>query len=186
MENNCFCEFTSLEKKFRYLIKKMRRGKNTAQRELSACAEECFNSFKLVKKVTENSIRHLYRPIDIVYKPVSDINQIINCFFAVSMSNAYRLVSNKTKNSLSITTADQCYSCNKFFIERKSLERHMNVCGHFPGIVYRFENQNIQSLFGNMKFMGDFPFTLILKPQQVKKFIILMKTQLCTSFLMLL
>ena len=139
----------------------MRKGKNTAQRELSACAEERFNSFKLVKKLTENSIRHLYRPIDIVYKPVSDINQIINCFFVVSMSNAYRLVSNKTKNSLSITTADQCYSCNKFFIERKSLERHMNVCGHFPGIFYRFENQNIQSLFGNMKFMGDFLFTLI-------------------------
>ena len=74
--------------------------------------------------MTENSIRQLYRSIDIVYKPVSDINQIINCFFAVSIRNAYRVVSNKTKNSLSITTADQSYGCNKFFIERKSLERH--------------------------------------------------------------
>ena len=57
-------------------------------------------------------------------------------FFAMFMRNAYRVVSNKAKNSLSVTTADQCYGCNKFFIKIKSLERHMNVCGRFPRIVY--------------------------------------------------
>ena len=36
----------------------------------------------------------------------------------------------------------------------------MNVCGRFPGIVYNFENQNIQTIFDNMKFMGDLPFTI--------------------------
>ena len=36
----------------------------------------------------------------------------------------------------------------------------MNVCGHFPGIVYKFENQNIQTFFDNMKFMGDLPFSI--------------------------
>ena len=91
--------------------------KNTVQRELSACIEERFNGFDLVKKNTENSIRQLYRPIDIVYKPVSDINQIINCFFAVSMRNADWVVSNKTKNTLSIMTADQGYGCNKFLFK---------------------------------------------------------------------
>ena len=34
----------------------------------------------------------------------------------------------------------------------------MNVCRDFPGIVYKFENQNIQTFFDNMKFMGDLPF----------------------------
>ena len=29
-----------------------------------------------------------------------------------------------------------------------------------PGIVYRFENQNIQTFFDNRKFMGDPPFTI--------------------------
>ena len=66
----------------------------------------------------------------------------------------------KQKNSLSITTADQCYGCNKCFIEKKSLERHINVCGYFPGIVYKFENQNIQSFFDNTKFMRDLPFSI--------------------------
>ena len=36
----------------------------------------------------------------------------------------------------------------------------MNVCGHLPGIVFRFENQNIQTFLDNMKFMVDFPFLI--------------------------
>ena len=91
--------FNEFRKKIRYLINKMPRGKNNVQRELSASVAARVNGFNLVKKLTENLIRQLYRPIDIVYKPVSNINQIINCFFAVSMRNAYRVVSNKTKNS---------------------------------------------------------------------------------------
>ena len=29
-----------------------------------------------------------------------------------------------------------------------------------PGITYKFENQNIQTFFDNMKFMGDLPFSI--------------------------
>ena len=36
----------------------------------------------------------------------------------------------------------------------------MNVCGHLSGIIYKFENQNIQTFFDNMKFMGDIPFSI--------------------------
>ena len=36
----------------------------------------------------------------------------------------------------------------------------MNVCGSMPGILYKFENQNIQTFFDNMKFMADFPFSI--------------------------
>ena len=53
----------------------------------------------------------------------------------------------------------KCYGRNKCFIEKKSLERHMNVCEHFSGIDYKFENQSIQTIFDNMKFMGDLPFS---------------------------
>lgn len=28
-----------------------------------------------------------------------------------------------------------------------------------PGIIYKFENQNIQTFFDNRKFMGDLPFS---------------------------
>ena len=57
------------------------------------------------------------------------------------------------------TSAEQCYACNKIFMQKKSLERHLNVCGHMPGIIYKFENQNIQTFFDNRKFMGDPPFS---------------------------
>ena len=29
-----------------------------------------------------------------------------------------------------------------------------------PGIIYKFENQNIQTFFDNMKLMGDLPFAM--------------------------
>ena len=66
--------------------------KNTAQRELSACVEERFNGFGLVKKLVENLIRQNYKPINIVYKRLSKISKIINFYFTTSMRNAYRVV----------------------------------------------------------------------------------------------
>ena len=36
----------------------------------------------------------------------------------------------------------------------------MNVCGHLPGIVYKFQDQNIQTCFDKRKFMGDIPFSI--------------------------
>ena len=64
------------------------------------------------------------------------------------------------KGKLAPSTADQCYACNKFFIERKSLERHLNSYVHMPGLVYNFENQIIQMFFDNVKFMGDLSFAI--------------------------
>ena len=130
--------------------------KNTAQRELSACVEEHFNGFGLVKKLAENLIRENYKPINIVYKPLPKINKIINFYFTTSMRNAHRVVFERNNKNIS-ATAGQCFDCNKLFIEIKSLESHMNVCGHLPGIIYKFENQNIQTFFDKMKFMRDIP-----------------------------
>ena len=143
MEKKLFLGVYEFRKKFRSLIKKILKGKNTAQRELSACVEERFNGFGLVKKLAENLIRQSYKPIDIVYKPVSKINQIINCYFTPLTRNTHRVVYGKNNVS---TIADQCFDCNKFFIERKSLERH----------------------------------ECLWRPQQVKKFTILMKMRRCS------
>ena len=38
----------------------MSRGKNTVQRERSACVEERLNGFNLIKKLTENSVRQAH------------------------------------------------------------------------------------------------------------------------------
>lgn len=38
-----------------------------------------------------------------------------------------------------------------------SLEIHLDVCSHMPGIIYKFEN--IQKFFDNMQIMGDLSFS---------------------------
>ena len=47
-----------------------------------------------------------------------------------------------------------------FSYRKKSLERHLQVCISIPGIIYKFENQKIQTFFDSTKFMGDLPFSI--------------------------
>ena len=136
-----------------------------------------------MKILRENERRHFYRPIDIAYKPVPKINRIINCYFSKSMWNAYCVVNHK-KGRAEPSTADQCYAFNRFFTEQKSLERHLNCCAHIPRVVYRFENQSIQTFFDDTKFMliCRLPSILILKPLVIKKPTILTMMQAYTLF----
>ena len=93
------------------------------------------------------------------------------------MRNAYR-VNSKTKSGQNrVSTAELCFAWDKFFIERKSLERNLEICGRIPAIIYKFENQNIQIFFDNTKFMGDLPFAIYFdfKTTSGKKFAILKK-----------
>ena len=71
MRKNLFLRVYELRKKFFYLIKKVSKGKNAVTKELSACVEERFDGFQLVKRLCEKERRHFYRPIDIVYKQIS-------------------------------------------------------------------------------------------------------------------
>ena len=54
IEKKLFLQVYKFRKKFRYLIKKKKKGKNAAQRELPACIEDRFNGSELVKRLTEN------------------------------------------------------------------------------------------------------------------------------------
>ena len=46
---------------------------------------------------------------------------------------------------MELSAADQSFACNKSFALKKSPENHIRSCSSIPGIVYRFENQNILS-----------------------------------------
>ena len=72
------------------------------------------------------------------------------------MQDTYRATSH-LKRGKEITAADQCYACNKFFVEKKSLENHLKTCSSMPGIT---ENQTVQTFFDNMKFMGNVPIPI--------------------------
>ena len=111
----------------------------------------------MVRKLAENEIKQNFKPINIVYKPMKKLNQIIDLFFPFDEKC---LLPDFRKKWQNVSMTNQCFTCNKFFIERKSLQRHMNVCGSMPGILYKFENQNIQTFFDNMKFTADFPFSI--------------------------
>ena len=87
MSKNLLLRAYELGKKFHYLTKKLPQGKNIIQKDLSVCVEIDFNGFELVRRITENELRQLHRPVNIVYKPISRIDQIINCYFPKSMRN---------------------------------------------------------------------------------------------------
>ena len=117
MSKTLFLRVYRLRKKFRYLIKKVPQNKNIFQKYLSVCVEEHFNGFQIVRRITENERKQFFKPIDIMYRPVSKINQTINCYFSKSMRKAYRAVRERERGN-EMTTADQCYACNKFFVKR--------------------------------------------------------------------
>ena len=99
------------------------------RRGLSACVEEQFNSFDIVRRIAENEQKENYVAVDVVYTPVLRIDQIINCYFTSSMRNAYRAASH-LKKGLEITAAEQCYACNKFFVQKKSRKSLENLQLH--------------------------------------------------------
>ena len=97
MSKSLFLRVHELRKKFRYLIKKVPQNKNVVQRDIPACVEKPFNGFDIVRKLTGNEVKELLKPTDIVHRPISKLNQTINCYFSESMRNAYRAVSDLKK-----------------------------------------------------------------------------------------
>ena len=45
-----------------------------------------------------------------------------------------------------------------FFFLKKRCEDHMKNFSSVPGVLYRFESQNLITFQGNHKFIGDLPF----------------------------
>ena len=75
-------------------------------------------------------MKKLFYTIDVVYKPISKITQTIDYYFSNSMRNAYRRNFSKGKRGVENPIAEQCYGCNKFFVEKKNLKN-----------IWRFEAQ---------------------------------------------
>ena len=70
------------------------------------------------------------------------------------MKNTYQAVSDLKKIGKESTVAEQFYVCNKFFIRNFFLKRHLNICDHMPGIIYKFENQKVQTFFWQHEIHG--------------------------------
>ena len=74
--------------------KTTREQKLSKTRSFTACVEECFNGFHIIRQLNQceqQKKKKDFKPIDIVYKPISNLEQKINCYFSTSMRNAYRV-----------------------------------------------------------------------------------------------
>ena len=127
MEKSLFLRVYELKKKFRYLIKKLPKSKNSVKPDLLDCVEERFNGFHIIRQLNQHEQRKDFKLIDIVYKPISNLKQKINCYFSKLMRNTYRVNCEQKSGQNRASTAEQCSACNRFFIEIKSLERHLKI-----------------------------------------------------------
>ena len=59
--------------------------------------------------------RSKFPPIEIVYKPVQKLDDIIDCYFSIDLATAYR-AEWSTGKSLRHSRAYQCYYCGSYYI----------------------------------------------------------------------
>ena len=159
-KNNLFLRVYEQKDKFRY-ITNTEKDKKKIVREISSCVKEKFNGFIIFRVDFDQEIQKNFVPIDIIYKPVKNQNEIINCYFTDKIHLAYRTTYNEgTKTeTLKHTNAFRCYFCTKFFCRKERFEKHLNCCNGKPGFVYNFDTQNILTFEENLKLKHDIPLT---------------------------
>ena len=142
-KDNLFLRVYEQKDKFRYIANTEKDKKNII-REISSCVKEKFNGFIIVRVDFDHEIQRNFTPIDIIYKPVKNQNEIINCYFTDKIHLTYRTTySDGKKDTLKHTNAYRCYFCTKFFSRKERFEKHLNCCNGKPGFVYNFDTQNI-------------------------------------------
>ena len=82
------------------------------------------------------------------------------------MRQACRIRKDRGKCRIESSMANQCFACDKSFIQSKSLENHMKTCSSMPGLVYKFEKKHILTFEDIVKFMGEVPFAIYFALKQ--------------------
>ena len=88
-EKNFFLRLCEKRKKIQYLICKPPSGKNTVIRAVSSCVIDRYNGYDIVKMEQRDCIRHVFKPINIVYDPVDNPSKIIECYFTDNIRLKY-------------------------------------------------------------------------------------------------
>ena len=154
---NLFLRVYEQKEKFRY-ITNTEKDKRKIIREVSSCVKEKFNGFLIVRVDFDNEIQKNFSPIDIVYEPVKNQNEIINCYFTDKIHLAFRSTFSES-GKIKHTSAFRCYYCTKFFSRKDRFEKHLISCSGKPGYVYNFDTQNILTFEENLKLKHDIPLT---------------------------
>ena len=158
MCENYFFRFRKWRNIFRFLILTDSKKTNQVKRDLSACIPEKFTRYSIVRSKYKNKERVLFTLIDIIFDPMKKKTKIkINCYFTTHKHLAYKITfieSNKVKHS----KAYECYHCLNFYLRKDKHEKHIKSCSGIPDILYKFQNQNLITFQGYLKYKGDLPF----------------------------
>ena len=158
-KNNLFIRIFEQKDKFRH-ITETNESKKNIKREISSCLKEKFNGFIIVRIDFDRKIRQKFSPIDIIYKPVKNKEQIINCFFSAKIHLGYRTTySHGEKSKLRHGFAYRCHYCRKYFCREERLNSPLKACTGQPGYVYNFDTENLLTFEENIKLKHDISLT---------------------------
>ena len=147
-ENNLFFRVYELKDKFTYLIKQ-------ASKKV-----EKFNLFKIIRAKFDKKLRQPFRPVDILFAPVKEPDQLVNCFLSEKLNLVLRAScsdgpkSGKVKRS----TAWQSYFCLNYYARKEryntqsllTFEENLKLKGDIPLVAYiDFENTILRTLTSN-------------------------------------
>ena len=108
-----------------------------------------------VPSLSKGQKKDLYS-INIIYKPVTLREEVVECFFSTKIRLAYRGLHSKGDNSY-IAHPWECYYCSTYFDHQTTFDKHIKNCSGKPGLIYDFNIQNLVSFEDNLKHKGDIP-----------------------------
>ena len=79
-------------------------------------------------------------PIEIIYKPVENCNEVINWI-------------------LRHGTAFQCHFCSNYYGRKDKYDCHLDSCTGKPGYIYNFNTQSLITFEENLKYKSNIPLT---------------------------
>ena len=150
---NFFLKVYELKEKLRSLVKQNPDKKNIV-RELSGCITNKYNGFNIVRLEQSKKIMRKFITIEIIYKPVKNCNEVINCYFSNKINLAFR--STFSENGiLRHGTAFKCHFCSNYYGRKDKYDRHLDSCTGKPGYIYNFNTQSLITFEENLKYKSD-------------------------------
>ena len=80
IESNLFLKVYERKDKFRYLFRRTSENNETIK-SISSCIRNKFNGFNVAGPYLENKIKRDLRPIDIIYEPARNQNDVKKMLF---------------------------------------------------------------------------------------------------------
>ena len=125
--------------------------RNKTTRDLSTCMTEKSSSYQMVQTKYKKKLTVKLEPVEITFYLVKHFKMNINCYFSTDESMAYSRGENalcKTEH----TNACECHHCSTFLARKPIYDKHGKNCAGIPGIMYRFENQNLVTFVDILKY----------------------------------